>query len=234
VLTARDLTVPSEAALKRIDAQLWSAWKSSSTSVDGKLLQLAVADELGGRLRTASGHGGKAQINRDELTAHADSEYKDIGGYEGVKAYVRAKWEVTQYLLDKADIKQLELYRGIALDPNTFEKWFAFKRPTFPYHERHFGEAEQVQGYNYMPTLDVQRNGAASTSAEPTVANDWSIDETRVVLRAQVPRTAAVSIPAYGINVHSEKEVVIAGTAWVGWDAWARRAPPFDKVPLRS
>jgi hypothetical protein len=65
-----------------------------------------------------------------------------------------------------------------------------------------------------------------------TVSNNWDGDLNRVVLRASVPRTAAVSVPAYGINVHSEREVVVAGTAWKAWDAWQGRAPTFEQVPM--
>jgi hypothetical protein len=84
-----------------------------------------------------------------------------------------------------------------------------------------------------MPTVEVVRNGAASTTTSPGVANGWGSSGNRIVLRASVPRTAAISVPAYGQNVHSEREVVVAGTAWKGWDAWAGRAPEFDKVPLK-
>jgi len=66
------------------------------------------------------------------------------------------------------------------------------------------------------------------------VANDWSSDDTRVVLRAVVPRTAAISVPAYGINVKSEQEVVVAGTAWKGWDAWLKKAPHHENVKMAA
>jgi hypothetical protein len=54
----------------------------------------------------------------------------------------------------------------------------------------------------------------------------------RVVLRAEVPRTAVLSVPAYGVNVHSEHEVVVTGTSWRGWDAWSDKAPSFEDVPM--
>jgi hypothetical protein len=53
-----------------------------------------------------------------------------------------------------------------------------------------------------------------------------------MVMRAEVPRTAVLSVPAYGVNVHSEHEVVVAGTAWRGWDAWSGKAPTFRDVPM--
>ena len=67
------------------------------------------------------------------------------------------------------------------------------------------------------------------------VANNWVAGNPGgVILRFKVPRTAAISVPAYGINVHSEHEVVMAGTAWKGWDVWAKKAPTLDSVPLQQ
>lgn len=72
-----------------------------------------------------------------------------------------------------------------------------------------------------------------STTTSREVANGWNAGHgTKVVLRLDVPRTAVVSFPAYGINVHSEKEVVVAGTAFRGWDAWKNNAPSYGDVPM--
>jgi hypothetical protein len=211
-----------EKRIATTDSILWSAWKASSTTTDGKLLQVAAAAELGGRLNKQT----RADIDANAMRAYADKDYKGIGGWAGVRAYVRAKWETTQYLLDKAGIKTLGLYRGITFeDRATFEKLLPLLR--------HYGAGHDIAGYRYMPTLDVLRNGAASTTTDPGVANDWGAGSNRVVLRASVPRTAALSVPAFGINVQSEHEVVVTGTAWHGWDAWAGKAPTFDKVPLK-
>jgi hypothetical protein len=220
LLKARDLGTPSDATVASIDRKLWSQWKGSSTSEDGQLLQVATADELGGRLnlRTA------VAIDRDNSINYANHKFASIGGYAGVKAYVRAKWETTQYLLDKAGIKDLNLYRGIKLDQEKIDKWLASKA---------MQSAQKIEGHTYLPTLDVERNGAASTSIDAGVSNGWGHGTNRIVLRAHVPRTAAISVPAFGINVHSEREVVVAGTAWKGWDAWKERAPGFEDVPLR-
>jgi hypothetical protein len=218
-------------AIAHVDRALWGGWKGSSTSLEGKLLQSATADELGGRLNPHS-------VDRDKARAWANETYKSIGGYEGVKAYVRAKWEVTQYLLDKAHIKTLGLYRGLSIDKEKYDKLFTGSRRVIPYEQRHYAAAQEVPGhpgFKHMPTLDVVRNGAASTTTDIGVANNWRAGHsTGIVLRAQVPRTAIVSVPAYGINVHGEKEVVVAGTAWRGWDVWAGKAPTFDQVPLRQ
>jgi hypothetical protein len=233
ILTERKLPAPPDETLAHYDTQLWSAWKSSSTSTDGQVLQLATADELGGRLnvKTAAAAG---EFNRKSLLFYADREYSKMGGYEGVKAYLRAKWETTQYLLDKADVKELALFRSIALDKDLRQKLFVKNlRPKMFALLKHLQNAEDINGYTHMKTLDVKRNGAASTSLDAGVSNGWGLDDTRIVLRAKVPRTAAISVPAYGINVHSEREVVVAGTAWKGWDAWAGKAPEFNTVPLR-
>jgi hypothetical protein len=41
-----------------------------------------------------------------------------------------------------------------------------------------------------------------------------------------------VSVPAYGINIVGEHEVVVAGTAWKGWDAWKGAAPLHEQVKI--
>jgi hypothetical protein len=225
VLAARNLPDPGTATLKLIDTKLWAAWKSSSTSPNGQLLQVASADELGGRLNPNTGRGGAVVINRDNMIEYANSEFKDIGGYVGVKAYVRAKWETTQYLLDKAGIAELKLYRGIVLEKDKLDQ---------AEREKAARLKQMVADHAKVPNLTVVRNGAASTTTNPNIANGWGQSQGRVVLRAQVPRTAALSIPAYGINVQSEQEVVVTGTAWKGWDAWLGKAPNFDHVAMAA
>jgi hypothetical protein len=218
-------------ALKAIDRRLWEDWKSSSTSENGKLLQLATAEELGGRLNKDTGTG----IDVDATKKEADASYPKIGGYAGVLAYVRAKWETTQYLLDKADQNELELYRGIDLaryDKARYEQ--ALKEKAFD--EKQMIDVAYPSGstnkYTKLPTVKVDRNGAASTTTDINVANRWKQGSGSVVLRALVPRTAAISIPAYGVNIQSEHEVVVAGVAYKAWDACAGTAPPISKVPI--
>lgn len=232
VLQARNLPVPSRDELRRIDNELWGGWKSSSTSTEGKLLQVAAAEELGGRLNAET----RSLIDAAGMKLAANNNYSSIGGYDGVKAYLRAKWETTQYLLEKADIKTLDLYRGVALDKEVIDKWLEIiarhmqnaQEVAVPYST---GDGETI--YKYLPTLDIKRNGALSTTTDPSVANDWSSASERIVLRFEAPRTAAISVPAYGINIHSEREVVIGGLAYTGWDAWRSHAPPIDKVPVK-
>ena len=196
------------AEVSRIDDKLWAGWVSSSTGPEGVLLQLAAAEELGGRINegrlTSSGYVSAKQIRAD-----ADSEYADIGGYEGIKAYVRAKWEVTQELLDRAGIQEVKVYRAI-----------------------HMPEVAKNNA-GIIRDAHIERNGLASFTTDHSVANGWGSDSSRVALRAIVPRTAIISVPAYGKNIHSEHEVVVAGTGWTGWDAWSGDAPRFEDTPMQ-
>jgi hypothetical protein len=195
-----------EATVRDMDSTLWRDWKSSSTSPNGKLLQLAIADELGGRLHEER-IGNPADVERTKR------EGNKWGGYDAVKAYIRGKWETTQYLLDKANLQTVGLWRGVGVD---VEK------------ERSVEVQVQSTIYEQLPDTVIRRNGAASWTVKRSVANNWS----KVTLRAQVPRTAIVSVPVYGQNVHNEHEVIVAGTAWKNWDAWKGAAPSFDDVPM--
>jgi len=197
------------------DKYLWGAWKSSSTSDFGKLLQVATAEELGGRLNTDHREFGDVKKIKDD----ADKRFDEVGGYEGIKAFVRGKWETSQYLMDKAGINRLNLYRAINMSNLENEP-----RKT----------VADMEGRKYTQFTDmpVKRNGAASTSLKDAVSNEWDGSRGRVVLRADVPRTAVLSIPAYGINETSEREVVVAGTAWHGWDAWDGKAPMFETMKM--
>ena len=207
-------------AIKTVDDWLWKDWiNSSAGSPGGRILQVAVSDELKGRLNIEHfeylyggyDHDASYYIKRDA----DEGGPSKIGGYEAVKALVRAKWETAQWMLEKAGLDKLQLYRAIDI-----------KESLFP--------DRTVQGYAPIPDLTVKRNGAASTSYDRGVPNSWGNGKNRVVLRAVVPRTAAVSVPAFGNNYQEEKEIVIAGTAWDGWDAWKDRAPSFKEIPLRT
>lgn len=318
----------TESNLSATDKALWSGWKAASTNLDGLLIQMAVADELGAHLRDETLES--AGETREGLMRDCDEGYSQIGGYEGFKALIRAKWETTQWLLDKAGVHDLNLYRGIDLpdvvgryDPKAstrreaaVTKWLrdkigdaasnviiggkggspvsaylpgiarriyehannpdtnasfdltipdqithnfvkeirepvlaaikgmpaadimkiatAGEPPPDPDDPGLTKDVTDARGntYQFLPNVQVKRNGAASTSTDKDVSNHWDGESGRVVLRAHVPRTACVSVPAYGQNVHSEHEVVVAGAAWKGWDAFKGRAPSFDDIPL--
>lgn len=250
--------------IARIDSKLWAGWKSNSMNDRGQLLQVATAEELGGRLYEHK------DMDRDQVIANANDNYKAIGGFKGIEAYVRAKWETSQYLLDQAGVHTLMLYRAINIqEPPTFmvsqsgadetggawkvvgdygaTQYFDSKEKAEAYkaEQEALNPPERVEPvktaigpneatYQKLPDLSVRRNGAASTSTHSTVSNSWDGRTGRVVLRAEVPRTAVISVPAYGINVQSEHEVVVAGTAWKAWDAWKETAPEFEAVPMHK
>jgi hypothetical protein len=243
------------AAANEFEGNLWRSWKSSSSSDDGKLLQLAAADELGGRLREGT---NATEINRARIIEIANKKYDSAGGYEGVKAYIRAKWEVTQYLLDKADVHTLNVFRAIRL-PDT-RMWEAKQEPNGKFiatnhaglspqtfdtmqeaqkfvteaaaPDTSIGKTVEVGQHTLLPDFVHKRNGAMSTSLKSSVSNNWGSSSTRVVLRFTAPRTAAVSIPVFGRNDMHEREVILAGVAYHAWDAWLRTAPEFEDVSM--
>ena len=75
---------------RRMDSDLWSGWKSSSTGADGGLLQAAIAAELGGRFHAYN------QITADEARraaqkwSHQTAESTGNNGFDVVRAYVAA------------------------------------------------------------------------------------------------------------------------------------------------
>jgi hypothetical protein len=110
-------------------------------------------------------------------------------------------------------MQTLDLYRGLKyVDQGT-------KTPVVDKNNR---------AWDYLPELDLDRNGAMSTSANKKIANDWG----STVMRMKVPRTAVLSVPVYGQNVYGEQETVVTGTAFKGWDTWASPAPSLDDVPI--
>ena len=124
----------TEDQIRDRDDELWRGWVDSSTSDAGLELQVAIAEELGGRLLTKTEGGGYMTIDPDAIKKEVDEH---PGGYALVKALVRAKWETTQWMLERAGIKRLNLYRTISLPfaepPKTTEV------PAGPNDEEHRG-----------------------------------------------------------------------------------------------
>jgi hypothetical protein len=175
---------------QKMDNEIWRDWKASSTSSNGQLMQLAIAEELDGRVNEQQLEDGVEYIRRNPADRW--------GSYEMVKAYVRGKW-VTQWLLDKANVSTVDVYRGINL----------------AHSEERFEQVEGPSGsFTRLPDAPIRRNGAASWTTTQSIANNWRRGSDGVVLRATVPRTAVVSVAVYGQNVHNERESVIAG--WRG------------------
>ena len=293
----------------RMDNILWTGWKGSSSGQEGQLLQQATADELGGRLNPMMVSLTQSNLDNFSVT-YAPNATKS---YDAVKAYVRGKWETSQFLLKKAGLETVNVYRAVNIPdtapPSVFQsgtgpghnvattKTFDSETEANSYVENqtathgkndlgsnsgyrgevnHVHNVYRVKNTHYfsskpdadgfaekyakdpanpeqhreivkevspqtgnvllhqtrLPDIHVDRNGAASTTTDLRVANKWDGTDGRVVLRASVPRTAVVSVPAYGINVQGEHEVVIAGTAWKGWDSWYGVAPSHENIKI--
>lgn len=190
-------------------------------------------------------------INKKESIAYANKEYAAIGGYEGVKAAMRAKWETTQYLLDKADTPVVDLYRGMKVEHvlKGVENTGDFNPPSTGQQKvkaAYYGGnvtvnlAESKVGATFKTESGktiTKVSDADSPSGHAPGVGTWKYSQPketqpRIVLRAEIPRTAVISVPAYGNNLQSEQEVVVIGGAWKGWDAWSGRAPSFGSVPM--
>lgn len=96
--------IPSEGLIQNI----WEAWKRKSSEGLGLSLQLAAAQELGGHHRMTP-----------EEVEQAEYHAEQFGGKRGMpllRAYVRAQWEVTQYVMAQAGESQVSVYRGLMID----------------------------------------------------------------------------------------------------------------------
>ena len=230
VETARDRGVQIDRKdAAEVAKSLWSGWKISSTSGEGLLIQWATAQELGGHSQIFS--DGQEELIKDAAREIGGGDIRK--GLEIAKAHIAGTWGATQFVMDKAGVESLPLYRAILVDGSKLEK----------------EKTELVQvissstnlsaGYQKVPNINIKRNGAASTAAGNrglTVANRWNgvgnkpPNVKRVVLRIDAPRESYVSIPVFGQNINDEQEVVLAGTnSWRGWDAWINEAPSFEE-----
>lgn len=212
-------SVPA-AVFNRIGRDLWDKWKVSSVEDGSLALQLAVHEELG-----ANTHLSPAQ----ERAAREYAE-KYPGGLPAVRAYVRALWETTQYLMSKARTPELTVYRAVMVSKDLLEGQRGVpverQEPTSP------GSTVTYSKILYkLPDLTLRQNALQSFTADLSVANSWQgIPEQmperpeRVVIVARVPATAVLSLPVYGDNLQEEQEVVVLGTPWREWTAWRSKA----------
>ena len=205
----------------QIAAEVWGDWKQSSSDNLGLALQYATEMEL----------GGKSRLSDSEKRNAINSANARLGSAEGMaklRCHVRATWESSQYVLAKAGAKDVTVYRGLMLPGAEVNAGGIAER---------FGEHD-TRAYRQLPDIHLLKNGAASTSSLPEVANNWGgigpkpLDDRRVVLRINAPREAVLSLPVHGANIHGEQEVVLAGTKWNAWDAWEDTAPEPGKLPL--
>jgi len=191
---------------------MWRGWKGSSTSSDGRMLQLAAHDELGAHLSPKFG------LRTD---AAGISAMRDDDRYDRYRASVRASWETTQWLAERSGTKSIVAYRGIILDNAKLDG------------VAHVPESTPGKQFvaTALPSLRLQQNGAQSFTASPKVANSWSgvgaklgPSTTRVVIKADLPATAMLSVPAFGVNMQNEREIVAMGVPFK-WRAYLNQAP---------
>ena len=220
--------------IRDVAQELWGGWKGSSTDSYGLLIQHATSMELGGVAQEFSEEQmnliDRAAINLARMTGVSTAGGPDAleAGMNIARAHVGATWQSTQYLIKEAGAGTIPLYRAVLLNGDDLAS--ELHRPV------RSGDKEWSQ----LPTLKLRKNGAQSTAAGDTglrVANGWGgvgtkpKNPVRVVIRIAAPPEAIISVPAFGINVVGEQEVVVGGLPWKGWDAYRDKAPSFDEVP---
>ena len=195
---------------------VWKSWKADSVSKISSILQVAAADEFNGN-------------SNEQTLGHTVQELKESPDYQVMRSYARAQWEVTQYMMDKAGVDHLDVYRAIYIENGKEGRI-----------QRLFPKEKTALAYTALPSLFIKQNGVASFTTDKTIANHWvapglPVDEyTRVVIRARVPAKAVFSLPVFGDNYTSEQEVVVLGLPWKSWDAWRGTAPSVTAFPIDS
>lgn len=199
---------------KQLHEDLWRGWKESSTSRDGKLLQLAAVDEFGA--------AGRPEIEAERATL---INQQSAERYAAIKAYTRATWESSQYVLDQGGHQDVVTWRGLLLPGDAVD-----------------AAPEKVVSHGVgsrntlMTEFELRANGAQSATTDPSVANSWQgvgpkpQNAKRVVLRVKDDRSSVLSIPAFGQNIHNEQEVILLGTPWDHAQAWKQAAPTKPDV----
>lgn len=211
--------------VSNIIGDVWSGWKEDSHSAAGLALQLAVSREFNTVHRLTDDQVTSALNRAGQVgTIFGENPYSDEGRERGIarlQAYVRAQWETTQYVMRKADVEHVDVYRAMWLNlPN----------------------ADELEAGDRLPDLSLKRGALYSTTTKADIANGWDgVGEKpeasdRVVLRMRIPREGVFTVPAFGQNVFSEQEVVGMGLAGdIKWDAWFRRAPEqWSRTPIAA
>src|ERR1035437_9114851 len=145
-------TARMQKELQQADFKLWAGWKGSSTGPEGRLLQVAASDELGGRIREAKPNAPASRLFGDQMTV-AESKYKaklilsDTGDYYDPELKAQAQKYMDENKFSVDDPKKSNV---LELD------------------------SENVNGYIRLPKVIVDKNGAASTTVSQTVANQWN------------------------------------------------------------
>lgn len=85
-------------------AEVWQHWKNSSSNDASLAFQVAAAEELGGFHRIQEGDVARVTQDTGKI------------GMQQLKAYARAQWETTQYVMRRAGVDDVSVYRGLMLD----------------------------------------------------------------------------------------------------------------------
>jgi len=208
----------------------WRDWKKDSFHEGTLDMHQALVQELSANTRGQEYATAERKGIETLTPSHAD------------RVYTRALWDTTQFLLTKAGVTEMDLYRSIILPAEV-----AHREPTLPITPAAAsgsGSAVDLRippgGYVKYPSLALQQNPAQSFTFSDQVANTWDgvgsspPGGQRVVLRAKVPSTAIWSLPLYGKNIQHEQEAVVLGTPWKKWDAWMGFAPPPAVLALEA
>jgi thioredoxin reductase len=230
-----------------ITGAVWDSWKSDSHANVAMAMQLATAQEFDGLHRltpeqethareTAGddfGAYGAGAMDYAKMSAQQASER----GLKVLQAYTRAQWETSQFVLTKAGVQNMQLYRGLMLDGNKIGPVENADVTTQLPSAGHYAVHDT---YAKLSQMQMQQRGALqSTSLSLGVANGWNgvgsrEGNTHVTVRLDVPKTSIFSLPVFGKNVPHEQEVVVAGFKdhWK-WDAWKGHAPDLSKYPIK-
>lgn len=236
--------------VEKLTSDVWGSWKSSSTSGYGLALQLATSTELNGFVRmddiakrTAEDTFKKIYINAGgrAYNPRFTEDQKIEVGKAILQGYVRATWEASQYALRKAEIAEVTTWRGLVLPKALVDEQGSAEMKKM-IRKRDVGEPKNAgdpEVFTALPGISLKRNGCASATTSPGVANSWGgvgagnmEQPVRVVLRIKSPRTAVLSAPVFGQNDASEQETILAGTSWKEWDAWLNKAPAEGYQPF--
>lgn len=192
---------------------LWTEWRKGAAGPYSMALQEAVYREFMAHSRLTP--------EQRAMPAGAGIDQRHVA------AYARALWEVSQWALARANAPEmLRLYRAVYLPRETIlEGGSDSKRP------------------GRLPTLALKQTGVSSWTSKLDVANTWlgnkyagGVPEghERVVVRADIPRHALLSLPVYGKDRRGKHEYVVLGVPWKAWDAWKGTAPRTGLIESRA
>lgn len=205
-------------------SDIWKAWKGSSSNDTSVLFQIAAMEELGLHSR-AEIHPVNYHYWMQKMKAKAWA--REL--YWTYRAAARACWESNQYIMEQAETDKVRLYRGIEID-DSGKSWAG--KVVHNGLEVVYKKADSSETVKYTKVrsdVPIKKATLNSFSDNAVIANNWGVSN--VKLRAEVPREAIISCPAFGVNYHQETEYVVMGTAWSWWDAWIDRSPESWKVP---